>query len=108
MFLYKLTDGNASSSFGTHVANLAGVPTNVVERAEKISQDFALQFQQKLESRRSSSLPLTAQADFAYLCKLAAGELEVDKDLARQQKVLDMIRRAAAAGYVKVAWWVFR
>ncbi|KAG8987176.1 DNA mismatch repair protein msh6, partial [Tulasnella sp. 427] len=65
VFLYKLTEGTASSSFGTHVASLAGVPQSVVSRAEVISQDFADKFQKKLEAKRTSTLPLVAQADFA-------------------------------------------
>jgi DNA mismatch repair protein MSH6 len=103
IFLYKLTDGNASSSFGTHVASLAGVPSSVVGRAEKISKDFALQFQKKMDSRRTSSLSLTAQADFAYLCKLATGNVELDKDVARQRRVLEIIKAAAAKGYAKAS-----
>ena len=76
MFTYKLTNGVATSSFGTHVANLAGVPLNVVNRAETVSQDFAKQFQTRVAEKRQemvSKLPLMAQADFAYLFRLAAG-----------------------------------
>jgi DNA mismatch repair protein MSH6 len=48
IFLYKLIHGVAESSFGTHVANLAGVPLEVVKRADLISKDFAKQFAEKL------------------------------------------------------------
>ncbi|KAJ7929330.1 muts domain V-domain-containing protein [Mycena leptocephala] len=42
VFLYKLVEGVATSSFGTHVANLAGVPLEVVERADVISKKLIL------------------------------------------------------------------
>src|ERR1700691_1074012 len=64
VFLYKLVEGVASSSFGTHVANLAGVPIEVVKRAEVVSEDFARQFKEKLEGKQRKSstarLPLVA------------------------------------------------
>ncbi|KAF8259998.1 muts domain V-domain-containing protein [Lactarius quietus] len=82
VFLYKLVDGTATSSFGTHVANLAGVPMDVVERADVISKDFASKFKEKMEDKRrklaSARLPIDTQADFAYLYKLAVGERELE------------------------------
>lgn len=75
----------------------------MVTRAEKISKDFALQFKKKMDNRRSSSLPLTAQADFAYLLKLVAGTAEEDKNVLRQRRVLDIIRATTVSGYTKVA-----
>ncbi|KAH9922892.1 DNA mismatch repair protein Msh6 [Amylocystis lapponica] len=80
VFLYKLVEGAASSSFGTHVANLAGVPLEVVERADIVSKDFARQFKEKIEGKKNKAagrLPLVAQADFAYLYGLATGNLEM-------------------------------
>ena len=73
VFTYKLTNGAASGSFGTHVASLAGVSQNVVERAEQISLDFAQQFRARLEAKRSASsrIPLMTQADFAFLARTA-------------------------------------
>ncbi|KAI1786071.1 DNA mismatch repair protein Msh6 [Ganoderma leucocontextum] len=97
VFLYKLVDGVAGSSFGTHVANLAGVPLEVVERAEVVSKDFAKHFKEKLEgkkSRVSGRLPLVAQADFAYLFKLATGVLELPEDKVRRREVLRTVKGA--------------
>jgi DNA mismatch repair protein MSH6 len=92
VFLYKLIDGIATSSFGTHVANLAGIPIDVVERAEIISKDFASKFKEKIEGRRkqsaSSRLPIDTQADFAYLYKLAGGKCELDGEGVRRREVL--------------------
>ncbi|KAG9048858.1 DNA mismatch repair protein msh6 [Tulasnella sp. UAMH 9824] len=102
VFLYKLTEGTASSSFGTHVASLAGVPQSVVARAEAISIDFADKFQKKLEAKRTSNLPLVAQADFAYLWKLAQGEIGVEGDPTRMRRVIQLIGQASKEAYLKV------
>ena len=103
VFLYKLVEGAASSSFGTHVANLAGVPSSVVERAEVVSQDFARQFKEKMEGNKknkaASQLPLTVQADFAYLLNLAIGKATLPNDPVRQRELLKGLK-AAVRGYL--------
>ncbi|KAA1472424.1 DNA mismatch repair protein Msh6 [Dentipellis sp. KUC8613] len=98
VFLYKLIDGVATSSFGTHVANLAGVPADVVERAEVVSKDFASKFKEKMEGKRAKSaaarLPLVVQADFAFLYGLATGKQQMDSDPVRQREVLRGMKAA--------------
>ncbi|KAH8113753.1 DNA mismatch repair protein Msh6 [Phellopilus nigrolimitatus] len=94
VFLYKLVEGVASSSFGTHVANLAGVPMDVVKRAEVISSDFARQFKERVEGKRTSTLPLVAQADFAYLLRLATGEMRLPESRMRQREILRCLKEA--------------
>ncbi|KAI0642601.1 DNA mismatch repair protein Msh6 [Trametes meyenii] len=97
VFLYKLVEGIASSSFGTHVANLAGVPLEVVERAEVVSRDFAKHFKEKIEGKKnkiSGRLPLVAQADFVYLYKLATGAVEMPEDKVRRREVLKVLKGA--------------
>ncbi|KAI0630999.1 DNA mismatch repair protein Msh6 [Trametes polyzona] len=97
VFLYKLVEGVASSSFGTHVANLAGVPIEVVERAEVVSRDFAKHFKEKIEGKKNKAagrLPLVAQADFAYLYKLATGVIEMPEDKVRRREVLRVLKGA--------------
>ena len=37
VFLHKIVDGAADKSYGIHVARLAGVPREVIERAKEIS-----------------------------------------------------------------------
>jgi DNA mismatch repair protein MSH6 len=95
-FLFKLVEGVATSSFGTHVANLAGVPRDVVERADTVSKDFAKQFKDKVARRQEKSaatrLPLVAQADFVYLYRLATGLLKLPEDPVRQREVLVRLR----------------
>ena len=91
IFLYKLIQGVAESSFGTHVANLAGVPLEV-KRADLISKDFAKQFAEKLQIKQqqhaSTKMPLVAQADFTYLFKLGIGELKLPDDALRRKENL--------------------
>jgi DNA mismatch repair protein MSH6 len=53
---------------------MAGVPASVVDRAQIISTDFYKAFQDKLDARRRSSLPLQAHADFVYLMNIALGK----------------------------------
>jgi DNA mismatch repair protein MSH6 len=92
VFLFKLIDGAATSSFGTHVANLAGVPLSVVERADSVSKDFAQQFKERLQVKKAkegaAKLPIVAQADFTYLFKIATGQLPMPADPVRQKEVL--------------------
>lgn len=97
VFLYKLIDGAASGSFGTHVANLAGVPIEVVERADIISRDFAKNFKDKIEGKKSKAtgrLPLTAQADFAYLYNLATGNIALHENEVRKREVLGVMKHS--------------
>ncbi|KAG1753520.1 uncharacterized protein EDB91DRAFT_1098327 [Suillus paluster] len=98
VFLYKLVDGVASSSFGTHVAKLAGVPEEVVKRAEIVSDDFAKQFKAKIDDRKKKSLasrlPLVAQADFAYILSLAMGNLKLPDDPFKQRELLKGLKQA--------------
>jgi DNA mismatch repair protein MSH6 len=95
VFLYKLVEGVAQSSFGTHVANLAGVPFEVVERADVVSKQFAKQFKERMELKQkanaSSRMPLNIQADWAYLVKLAAGEIKFGDD-AKAKEVLERMK----------------
>ncbi|KAH9061137.1 DNA mismatch repair protein Msh6, partial [Lactarius vividus] len=102
IFLYKLVDGIATSSFGTHVANLAGVPMDVVERAEVISKDFASKFKEKMEDKRrklaSARLPIDTQADFTYLYKLAVGECALEGDPVRRREGLKGLKMAIGIG----------
>ncbi|KAF8815726.1 DNA mismatch repair protein Msh6 [Phlegmacium glaucopus] len=99
IFLYKLIHGVAESSFGTHVANLAGVPLDVVKRADLISKDFAKQFKEKLQIKQeqsaSSKMPLVAQADFAYLFKLGVGELKLPENTLRRKETLVRLKEIA-------------
>lgn len=100
-------EGVAESSFGTHVANLAGVPMNVVERADVVSKDFARSFKEKIEGKRksskSSSLPVVAQADFAYLFNLATGRAGLPEDPVRRRTVIKGLRGAVKSCLAQIS-----
>jgi DNA mismatch repair protein MSH6 len=97
-------EGAATSSFGTHVANLAGVPLEVVKRADTISEIFAKQFKERLQLKKkqdgSLRMPIVARADFAYLFKIATGQLQLPDDPVRQKQVLAMLKNTVRR-YVK-------
>jgi DNA mismatch repair protein MSH6 len=101
VFLYKLVEGIAPSSFGTHVANLAGVPMEVVKRAEVISTDFAKKFKERIEGKRTTTLPIYAQADFAYLTKLARGEIKLPDEPVKKREIMSVLR-SAVGKYIQV------
>ncbi|TKA55262.1 hypothetical protein B0A53_02232 [Rhodotorula sp. CCFEE 5036] len=85
VFLYKLVDGSAPKSYGPHVASMAGLSEAIVERAIGISKQFEESSRaRELAMRANETLPLTAQADAAFLLKLArlklaGGEYSGDK-----------------------------
>ncbi|KXS11873.1 DNA mismatch repair protein Msh6 [Gonapodya prolifera JEL478] len=68
-FLYKLAQGVSRKSYGMNVAAMAGVPREVVDKAEAIAQEF--ETQQGLQRARAravdTNLPVAVQADFAFL-----------------------------------------
>ncbi|WVQ64535.1 uncharacterized protein L199_002702 [Kwoniella botswanensis] len=93
VFLYKLIPGVAESSHGTHVAHMAGVPSQVVLRAQSVSDQFFNDFKMKLTQKRKSSLPIPGQADFAWLMRLVNGLMrEDDKTKAGLGEQLEVLR----------------
>lgn len=52
LFLYTLQPGKSSHSFGISVAELAGVPTAVVERAEKLLENLESRHHSKQDSEK--------------------------------------------------------
>ena len=74
---------------------MAGVPNDVVARADQVSAEFFESFNAKFESRRQSALPLVAHADFAWLIRLVQGEVS-DKTMgqANAGKQLAIIKQA--------------
>jgi DNA mismatch repair protein MSH6 len=75
------------------VARLAGVPSEVVTRADQVSAEFFQAFKVKLASKRRSILPLVAHADFAWLMRLAMDE-GMKGGMAGVGEQMGVIRRA--------------
>ncbi len=84
-FLYKLIDGISEKSYGMNVAAMAGVPHDVVVKAEEAAREFELgsRLAKSLQrSGRGGEVSLALQSDFAWLERLAkGGDKEVDEDL---------------------------
>ncbi|GAA5968892.1 hypothetical protein JCM11641_000769 [Rhodosporidiobolus odoratus] len=80
VFLYKLVDGSAPKSYGPHVASMAGLSETIVERAIGISKQFEESSRARERAMRANeTLPFTAQADAAFLLKLAKLSIEGGK-----------------------------
>ncbi|RHZ76117.1 hypothetical protein Glove_203g51 [Diversispora epigaea] len=70
-FLYKLVPGVCPKSYGMNVANMAGIPRQIIDRAEMIATKFeqTSRLQDTLTAR--SGIPITTHCDFVYLLKTA-------------------------------------
>lgn len=68
IFLRKIVRGGANSSYGIHVAKLAGLPEQTIERAKEILDELQEADISKKEKRiRSSKKPMEGQIDlFTY------------------------------------------
>ncbi|KZT37435.1 hypothetical protein SISSUDRAFT_852370 [Sistotremastrum suecicum HHB10207 ss-3] len=96
VFLYKLIQGTAPSSFGTHVAHLAGVPLSVVKRAETISHDFAKHLAEKL-AHKKTSIPLITQANFSFLVRSSCNTTSRNGSGIRELQSLKTICKAISS-----------
>ena len=56
LFLRKLVRGGSAHSFGIHVAQMAGMPKSVVQRAEEILKEMEASQRNDKPSRPSSDL----------------------------------------------------
>jgi len=66
LFLHRVEEGSANSSYGLHVAALSGVPRPVIERAQEILLDLSKnQHHIKSERRAQLSLNLTQTTPLA-------------------------------------------
>ena len=63
VFLHKVTKGRAGRSYGIHVAMLAGLPDNVVERAKNILSELESQrwAEEQILSEKGVNFPLLAK-----------------------------------------------
>lgn len=64
---------------------------------------FAKQFKERLKTQQANDvaarMPTVAQADFAYLVKMALGTIEPPEDKVRRREVLKGLK-AAVRGYL--------
>ena len=58
VFLYGIKEGRTDRSYGIHVAKIAGVPKNVVERANELLETLSVHTQQaSVESLQQPAAP---------------------------------------------------
>ena len=76
IFLYKLKEGGSLKSHGMNVASLAGVPEDIIAKAEVVSNNFHAKFHDpEAAEKKESQLPLTVLSDFAALMTLPLDKL---------------------------------
>ncbi|KAI9889287.1 MAG: DNA mismatch repair protein msh6 [Vezdaea aestivalis] len=68
-FLYKLEAGTAEGSFGMHCASMCGVPTEVVERAEIVADEWEKGRESKLGAIASRSA--TGEVELGWMSDVA-------------------------------------
>ena len=78
VFTYRLVPGIAESSYGTQVAQIAGVPEAICAQAATMSRAFWDEAQRAHAARAHCALPLESVADFARLVAIGRGEASVD------------------------------
>ncbi|KAK4055994.1 DNA mismatch repair protein msh6 [Microbotryomycetes sp. JL221] len=94
VFLYKLVDGVSPKSYGPKIASLAGMSDELVQRATDISREFETTSRaRERKVRANEQLPLTSQADAAFLLKLAQLKLQsggIGEDMSALLKAVDV------------------
>jgi DNA mismatch repair protein MutS len=80
IFLHSVKPGPASQSYGLHVAELAGVPHDVVDRARE--------YLRRLEKHQQTLLPASPQTELAFTPEPAAVAPE-------QRRVLELLATLA-------------
>jgi len=80
--LHKIIDGAADKSYGIHVARLAGVPRDVLERAKQVLSQLE---QQHLDDR--------GQPKMARRKSVRAGDMQLTLFAAAEHPLIDEIRQ---------------
>jgi DNA mismatch repair protein MutS len=81
IFLHSVKDGPASQSYGLHVAELAGVPRDVVDRARE--------YLRALERQQHASLPPSPQAELRFDAAPAPGMPSEHREVLARLAALD-------------------
>ncbi|HEU0117961.1 MAG TPA: DNA mismatch repair protein MutS [Alphaproteobacteria bacterium] len=62
IFLHEVADGVADRSYGIHVAQMAGLPTSVIARAEQVLANLEAKAEKGAASKLAENLPLFSPA----------------------------------------------
>ena len=108
-FLYKLVDGVAQGSFGTHLARMASVPLSIVEHAEQKSKDMVSEKgwigcvglrTGEEHGHGAMAKSLMVQSDFFEMVKMM-GKIKVAGSCSRAENdLIKSIWKSAKARYV--------
>jgi DNA mismatch repair protein MutS len=82
IFLHSVKEGPASQSYGLHVAELAGVPRDVVDRARE--------YLRRLERHQHASLPASPQAELRFETEPAPGTPAEHREALARLAALDV------------------
>jgi DNA mismatch repair protein MutS len=82
IFLHAVKPGPASQSYGLHVAELAGVPRDVVERARE--------YLRRLETHQQTLSPASPQAELKFEGPVPAVSTDEQRALIEQLGALDV------------------
>ncbi len=94
IFTHEVAKGTADKSYGIHVAKLAGLPENVVKRAEQVLENLTTGDQSKNLKNMSNDLPLfTAQppAQKPQKSKVEAALKDIDPDTLTPREAQDIL-----------------
>ncbi|MCX5649590.1 MAG: DNA mismatch repair protein MutS, partial [Planctomycetota bacterium] len=83
VFLHKIVPGGTDKSYGVHVARLAGVPREVVERAKQILGDLEAAHVDAEGRPRIAAAPAPAQPRPAQRTLFEGAESAVAEELRR-------------------------
>lgn len=94
VFTHHVREGTADKSYGIHVAKLAGLPKNVIARAESVLQNLTSGEQSKTLKNMGSDLPLFTTQTPAETPKDSALEKrmkDIDPDALSPREALDAL-----------------
>ena len=94
VFLHTVTEGAADQSYGIHVAKLAGMPANVVARAQEILGMLSSGEQSSALSKLGDDLPLFSQTPEPIKQKPSKTDQRlaaIDPDTLSPREALDII-----------------
>jgi len=89
-FLRSVEEGSADKSYGIHVAELAGIPKSVVERAKKILEELEKKKPQTFEPKRKPQQPTLFEKD-EKLSELLSKIKEIDLENTTPIKALSIL-----------------
>jgi DNA mismatch repair protein MutS len=100
IFLHKIVEGGTDQSYGVHVARLAGVPKEVIQRARRILPQIQAQLAEQLDMPELAKRARQAAAQmnlFADPAQRVARQLqEADLDNLTPLQSLDLLRKLKA------------